>query len=81
MDKLLKKLHRNKVTMNVCTEDVFFNDRIHVRFTKGNMNRRVELNMADILSCEVGVEFILLQELREFLSDFNLGDEDDETEK
>ena len=79
MNKLLKKLHKNKVTMNVYTEVVFFNDRIYVRFTKGNMNRQVELNMTDILACEAGVEFILLQELRKFLSEFNLGDEDDES--
>lgn len=81
MNKLLKKLHRNKVTMNVCTEDVFFKDRIHIRFTKGPMNRQVELDLEFLLACKSNAEFILLQELRKFLSEFSLEDKDDETEE
>lgn len=79
MNKLLKKLHRNKITMNVNTEDLFFRNRIHVRFTKGVTHRQIELDLGVLLACEDNAEFILLQELRRFISEYGLGDEDDET--
>ena len=79
MNKLLKKLHRNKVTMTVNTEDSFFRDRIHVRFIRGIMNRQVELDLGVLLACDANAESILLRELKQFLSECGLEDEDDET--
>ena len=80
MNKLLKKLHKNKVIMSVYPEDPFFRNKIHVRFTRGVMNRQIELDLGVLLSCNDNAEFILLQEFKQFLSELNLEDEDDETE-
>ena len=70
MNKLLQKLHANKVNMRITPFDLYKCDVIHIRFDKGIYHKSIEIDLRHLFKCdEVSAEDILILELEAFLNE------------
>ena len=72
MNKLLQKLHANKVNMRITPFDLYVSDKIHIRFERGICRKNIEIDLKHLFACEVNAEDILILEMEAFLKEAGL---------
>ena len=72
MNKLLQKLHANKVEIHIVPFDLYSVDSIHIRFDKGMYHKAIEIDLKWLLACKVNAEDVLILELEAFLKEAGL---------
>ena len=69
MNKLLQKLHANKVNMRIIPFDVYKGDVIHIRFDRGTYHKSIEIDLRHLFKCKVSAEDIIMAEIDSFLNE------------
>lgn len=72
MNKLLQKLHANKVNMEVIPFDLYKTDMIHIRFRRGVCRKSIEIDLRHLFKCGVNAEDIIMAEIDSFLTEAGL---------
>lgn len=80
MNKLLQKLHANKVNMEVYPFDLYKTDMIHIRFRRGVCHKNIEIDLRHLFKCGVNAEDIIMAEIDSFLKEAGLNVIDDTIE-
>lgn len=69
MNKLLQKLHANKVNMSITPFDLYKQDVIHIQFNKGRYHKSIEIDLRHLNKCKANAEDIIILELEAFLTE------------
>lgn len=72
MNKLLQKLHANKVNMRIMSFDIYCVDSISIQFSSGIHHKHISIDLRHLAACQVSAEDILILELEAFLSEAGL---------